>query len=711
MRFFTSVIIVVLFSISNCFGQNKVVWFKNNTGIIEDVNGSVTLWENQIDGFGNAVQTDSTLGGEQMQETYPGKVNVGFVKEGSFLEVENSNASVSDNSFSVFYVGKVADVKSVAALFGNFRVDNNNWSTCSGVRFTRKSNGDMTIQYGKPGYQQIVLNNLPENEFFFFGFSVDTAGNYMYFDNSSILIKTGKLNGTIYQNSDNIFLNLARQADGNYTYDQTEVAELLMYDDKLSETDFKNELTRLSQDYKEIVKAEFMVTNVLPETRTNLLVTDPISLSFSQSVDINSELPKVYINRSTRETTGNWYLTTANTLTFTPAENWPYNGFVTVEINENLKSTENVLIDVSKTAKYNFLVATDTNFGPAEIIKFDAIATVDFPQEGHKLPLNLTLPTHRTEKIPVHIWVHGGGWSGGTAATSIASNSPHGEYLAENLGIATLGISYRCHGSNGNFTLAMKDIDTAYKWALENAETYNFDMTKVFFSGGSAGTPLASLASQRYNAVIGFIGFNGMYDFVNDQNSFGQWNGYGQETPSAEANSAIFQLRENPPVTILMHGDADTTIPYTQSTLFADKINENGGKARAVIYPDEVHAFFNLNQPAYEDVLIEMVNFINEVLKEEASLSIEEKKSEDEIVMYPNPVKKGNMLKIQLYNEFNGEKVSVEILNVLGQSITKKIVYPSLNTISISTKSLIKGTYFIKTSVKTNLKTLKFIIQ
>ena len=210
--------------------------------------------------------------------------------------------------------------------------------------------------------------------------------------------------------------------------------------------------------------------------------------------------------------------------------------------------------------------------------------------------------------------MHGGGWSGGTVATSNASYSPHGEYLAENLGIATLGISYRCRGSNGNFTLAMEDIDTAYQWALANADTYNFDMTKVFFSGGSAGSPLASLASQRYPAVIGFIGFNGIYDFVNNQGRFGRGNGFGQEEPSAESNSAIHQLRSNPPATILMHGDKDTTILYTQSTLFADKINANGGHARAVIYPGEVHAFFNKRKPAYQDVLIEMANFMFEVL-------------------------------------------------------------------------------------------------
>lgn len=360
----------------------------------------------------------------------------------------------------------------------------------------------------------------------------------------------------------------------------------------------------------------FSQTKVLPAKRTNLPTTSGITISFDKNIEPKSVFPKIYINKSETEALGKWTLAPANTLTFTPNENWPFNAQLTLKIDDEITFTDGVAIDLSKRSEYNFIVENDEDFGAAENIEIASIATVDYPQAGHTLPIKLTLPTNRTKKMPVHFWVHGGGWGGGTAATSKASYSPHGEYLAENLGIATLGIAYRCKGSNGNFTLAMEDIDTAYQWALANADKYNLDMTRVFFSGGSAGSPLAALASQQYPSVIGFIGFNGIYDFVNNIGRFGKGNGYGQTEPSAEANSAIFQLRSNPLETILMHGDDDTNISYKQSTLFADKINSVGGKARAVIYPGEVHAFFNLKKPAYEEVLIEMAIFMSEVLKQ-----------------------------------------------------------------------------------------------
>lgn len=181
-----------------CQTSQPVIWYQNNKGIVEDASGSVTLWENQIvgnvAGYGDATSQTSAEGGEQSQETYPGKVNVAFVNNLSHMDINDSNKYIADNEFSVFYVGKTGDVGSVAVMFGNFRVDNGNWGTCSGMRFTRKNKGELTIQYGRPSYKQIVLNTLPEDEFFFFGFSVDATGSYRYFDNTSPDGKNRNLN-------------------------------------------------------------------------------------------------------------------------------------------------------------------------------------------------------------------------------------------------------------------------------------------------------------------------------------------------------------------------------------------------------------------------------------------------------------------------------------------------------------------------------------
>lgn len=605
----------ILLSTFKVSGQDTLLWLKNNQGIVEDVNGSVTLWENQIEENGDATQSVSALGGEQLQEAYPGKVNVGFVNDGSHLTLDGSNAYFSDNSFSVFYVGKIGDVGTDATLLGNMKPDGD-WDNSAGIRFVRRSNGNMTFQYGAPNQFIRWLNIIPEDEYFFFGFSMESNGDYKYFDNTTPILKTGNISQTIVYGTDDLDLNLHHLLTGPVTYDQTEVAELLIFDDAFNETGFVEVREWIAQNYPELIQTDFTVREVLPASRVDITNTQDITVTFTQNIDASSVYPEIVVDKGAVQVSGSWTLSAPNQLTFSNNNPWPYGALVSLELDDNLKSTEDVALDVGTRSSYKFIVESEEYLG-LENVLISPMATVDFPIVGHVLPLKLVLPTVRDEKIPVHIWVHGGGWSGGTQAESAAVSSPHEDYLAENLGIATLGIAYRCNGSNGNFTLAMEDIDAAYQWMLDNAEIYNFDTDKVFFSGGSAGTPLAALASQRYPSVIGFIGFNGMYDFVNDNNSFGQGNGYGQETPSAAANSAIFQLRENPPATIMMHGDADTTIPLSQSTLFEDAINAAGGQAETVIYPGEPHAFFNIGQKEYEDVLYEMAGFMSRILSGE----------------------------------------------------------------------------------------------
>lgn len=602
-----------LMSAAKAQSPDTLFWLKNNNGIVEDTSGAVIRWENAIAGlYGDAVQPDPTLAGEQRQETYPGKVNVGFVKDGSFMTMEGSGTYGIDNAFTVFYAGGVGNVGVIAIMFGNFKVENG-WGACSGTRFLRRANGNLSLQYARPGVQEIPLSNLPLNDFFFFGFSIDTAGNYSYFDNNSSFIKTGNIGGTIVQNTDDYYLNLARQANGDVTYDQTETAELMYFGETFNLDQMENARQRMMADYPELIKSDFSLDKVLPSDRTHLGISDSITLTFNQRIDTTSEFPKIYVNKSNVEASGDWSLTAINEITFTPSEPWPYGALVTLNLNVNLRSTDSVVLQVPSRSEYNFIAVSEKTY-QVDTLLFSPMATVDFPQAGHQLPLKLVLPSNKTEKIPVHIWVHGGGWSGGTLAASAAAYSPHGDYLAENLGIASMGIAYRCHGSQGSFSLAMADIDSAYQWAMRNADTYNFDMTKVFFSGGSAGAPLAALAAQRYDGTVGLIGFNGIYDFVNDAGSFGQGNNYGQETPSAEANSAFYQLRADPPASIFMHGDNDNTIPLSQSTLFADQINRNGGVAKTVVYPGQPHAFFNRGKQEFEDVLYEMAEFMRDVL-------------------------------------------------------------------------------------------------
>ena len=368
---------------------------------------------------------------------------------------------------------------------------------------------------------------------------------------------------------------------------------------------------RVNNVHAELSKTGLRINSFSPRKTTQIPNTSDITLVFNQRLKKPVvHLPAVYVNKATPTNTYEWSVAQSK-LTLRPTTPWPGGSLVTIEIDPLIESKSGELYEGA--SEYEFIVDTAGAFG-VETIDNMIIATVDHNGTSHNIRMSLTLPANRTKPVPVHFWVHGGGWQGGTAEDTWGKSGPHAAYLAEELGIATLGLGYRCIGSKGTFTLAMQDIDAAFQWAVKHATAYNFDMANSFFSGGSAGTPLAALAAQRYDVIKAFVGLNGVYNFAENPGSrfAGNTNGgkYAYCTPSCEENSPIYNLRANPPITMLMHGDNDATINYQQSVLFADRINRVGGKAAAIIYPGEPHAFFNKNRTQYEDVLYEMATFL-----------------------------------------------------------------------------------------------------
>lgn len=355
----------------------------------------------------------------------------------------------------------------------------------------------------------------------------------------------------------------------------------------------------------------FNVIEFTPIETTKLATKSSLNFTFSEEITkAASSNIAVYINKVLVQDAYSWMLNSSTTLSLKPSTEWPQGSLISVIIGSDFISVNSHPYN-GNIFEFEFIVDTEANFGVERI----QIPTLVTRNNGvHNIPLHVALPKDRSQKVPVQFWVHGGGWNGGNATNSYTWDGPHSEYLAEELGIATLEIGYRCKGSDGTFAQAMEDIETAYQWAVANTETYNLDLKNSFFSGGSAGTPLSSLAAQLYPNIKAYVGFNGIYNFVNNPgSSFPSNNSYQQCYPSCEENSAIFKLRENPPITLLMHGNNDSTINYQQSVLFANAIVQAGGEAKAIIYPNETHAFFNKDKVQYEDCLYEMVKFLKSI--------------------------------------------------------------------------------------------------
>ncbi len=238
---------------------------------------------------------------------------------------------------------------------------------------------------------------------------------------------------------------------------------------------------------------------------------------------------------------------------------------------------------------------------------------------SHSLSLEVDIPKLTVGPHPFVIWVHGGGWSGGN--NNAFSNQSR--YLASR-GIAGVRITYSLMSQDGDFDIGMQELADAFAFVQSHAAEWGLDMTRFGYAGGSAGTPLSSLAAMKHNGngCKLFIGCNGIYDFENHMTgSFASGTSkYLKNYPTRESRdviSAINYIPENPiniPAVAVFHGTADFTISYLQSVAFCDSVLSKGGRAEKNIYDYYVHGFFNRgNSDLFEDVVLKMYAFAKSV--------------------------------------------------------------------------------------------------
>jgi acetyl esterase/lipase len=107
---------------------------------------------------------------------------------------------------------------------------------------------------------------------------------------------------------------------------------------------------------------------------------------------------------------------------------------------------------------------------------------------GQELLLDLYLPQKVGGRLPVIVFLHGGGWSGGTRTTG-----PDFKRFFAQDGFAVASIEYRLTPSV-TFPSNVEDVKTAIRWLRANHETYGLDPGRIGLWGTSAGGHLAAVA-------------------------------------------------------------------------------------------------------------------------------------------------------------------------------------------------------------------------
>ena len=253
----------------------------------------------------------------------------------------------------------------------------------------------------------------------------------------------------------------------------------------------------------------------------------------------------------------------------------------------------------------------------------EIIRDVEFGKGGDvSLKLDIVRPkTQPKERMPVVVFIHGGGWQKGDKASAVGKLIP----LAQK-GYFCATINYRLTDV-APFPAQIEDCKCAIRWVRARAKEYNADPDHIGVWGGSAGGHLVALLgtsggikplegkggwakfSSKVQAVADYFGPTDFLYWAEEVKKSGL---SIEELQKQRANGAISKLFGGPftekldvakqasPVTYITkgdppvfigHGENDLLVPLSQSQVFYDALKAKGIEATLHIVKGQGHGF------------------------------------------------------------------------------------------------------------------------
>lgn len=253
----------------------------------------------------------------------------------------------------------------------------------------------------------------------------------------------------------------------------------------------------------------------------------------------------------------------------------------------------------------------------------ELIRDIEYGKGGDvSLKLDIVRPkVQPKDRMPVVIFIHGGGWRGGDKQAHV----PHLIPLAQK-GYFCATINYRLTDV-AIFPAQIEDCKCAIRWMRAHAKEYNADPKRIGVWGGSAGGHLVALLgtsggakdlegkggypkeSSRVQAVCDWFGPTDFLRIAEDAKKAGMTEdqiaklgatdpisllvgGKFWEKPDIcrKASPITYVTKDDPPF-LIMHGDKDPLVPLNQSQAFYDALKKVGVDATLKILEGAGHGF------------------------------------------------------------------------------------------------------------------------
>jgi acetyl esterase/lipase len=296
----------------------------------------------------------------------------------------------------------------------------------------------------------------------------------------------------------------------------------------------------------------------------------------------------------------------------------------------------------------NFIVAAALTMAPAvsSAQAPDALTSAIDISRDYQITPNITYLTANNfeAKLDVYrrremttpnrtlVYIHGGGWTGGTKEQSSLTFLP---FLQ--MGWNVVNVEYRL-ARVSQAPAAVEDCLCALRWVIRNAKQHNIDTSRLVITGNSAGAHLALTSAMlpasagldrqcpgteelTVAAVINWYGITDVVDLLDGPNMkvyAVTWLGaLTNREEIAKRVSPLTYVRSGLPPVITIHGDADPTVPYTHGVRLRDALEKARVPNRLVTVPGGRHGGFS--QAEMVRIYAEIHEFLNAHLPTERS--------------------------------------------------------------------------------------------
>src|SRR5215467_2209035 len=233
--------------------------------------------------------------------------------------------------------------------------------------------------------------------------------------------------------------------------------------------------------------------------------------------------------------------------------------------------------------------------------------------------VDLYLPKESSAPNATLIYIHGGGWTGGSKEGSAFTFMP---YLEK--GWSVVNVEYRL-ARVSLAPAAVEDCLCALRWVIRNAKTYGFDINNLVVTGNSAGGHLALTTGMipasagldrecpgteplKVAAIVNWYGITDVEDLLEGPNmktyAVTWLSSMENRREIARRVSPIHYVRAGLPPTITIHGDADPTVPYNHAIRLREALDKAGVPNALVTIPGGHHGNFSREQTlrAYTEI-------------------------------------------------------------------------------------------------------------